>query len=80
MRAGHRLVVHQQDLLRRAAAAAQQRGEDLRVGRAVGMCDADRLRLRVADQLFIALGDGLDGALAAAELGEADDLALRVAP
>ena len=43
------------------------------------MRDADRLRLRVADQLFIALGDGLDGALAAAELGEADDLALRVA-
>ena len=49
MRAGHRLVVHQQDLLRRAAAAAQQRGEDLRVGCAVGMRDADRLRLRVAD-------------------------------
>lgn len=63
----------------RLAAAAQEGREDLRVGRAVGVGDADGLVLRIHNKFLIPLGNGLDGALPAAELGKADDLSLRVA-
>ena len=43
------------------------------------MGDADGLLLCVHDKLFIAPGNGLDGTLPSAKLGETDDLSLRVA-
>ena len=77
--AGHRLVIDHQDILGRLAAAAQEGREDLRVGRAVGVGDADGLVLRIHDKFLIPLGNGLDGTLPSAKLGETDDFSLRVA-
>lgn len=64
MGAGHRLVIDRQDFFGRLAAAAQEGREDLRVGRAVGVGDADSLVLRIHNKFLIPLGNGLDGTLA----------------
>ena len=78
MRARDRLIVDDQDILRRLA-PAQHRSENLRVGFAVGMGDAAGLRLGRDDQLLIALCHLLNRALSAADLREADDFSLGVA-
>ena len=79
MGAGHRLVIDRQDFFGRLAAAAQEGRENLRVGRAVGVGDADGLVLRIHNKFLIPLGNGLDGTLPSAKLGETDDFSLRVA-
>ena len=43
------------------------------------MGDADGLVLRIHNKFLIPLGNGLEGALPAAKLGETDDFSLRVA-
>lgn len=58
---------------------AQEGREDLRVGRAVGVGDADGLVLRIHNKFLIPLGNGLDGTLPSAKLGETDDFSMRVA-
>ena len=79
VRARNRLVIDRQNFLRRLCAPAKKVRQNLRVRLAVGMGNADGLRFGLHNQCLIALGHLLDRALPAADLREADDLALGVA-
>ena len=65
MRAGDRLVIDEQDLLRRVLAAPDQLHEEFRILAAGGMRDADGLPLRLDDVLLILRGKRLDRTLPA---------------
>ena len=70
VRSGDRLVIDEQDVLRRLRAFPDQLDQKLRILAAGGMRDADRLLLRIDDMRFILRGKRFDGALAAVDHAE----------